>query len=547
MQCRNVTCFETGFYDPVLTFCEVNLRRMDMFCYAVILKLTPTTQQLTISSLTSDVFILSLRWSISYIIPNVDNMLEQIGVLIADADGVVDQDDHVESFVVYLLINTATYQNKSYLGRFTQSPAMYVSGEGMPTYLFSVELWSYGLNGLAAGVISPYATLERLALDNLTTVNSHESGLLSCRMKDIVPFTKIKMCPYITLEVEEIDVMITNDVLIIKEINLNLSKWEYEIHSGSIYMCLDDYEFINKQLQPREMNLRTDVNDLTVDPKGLLALICVCLSLLALLVTIFIYSYFTVLQSQPGVNNLILCICLLLAQSVYQFGAGQTTLPNWACVLIGAISHFLWLTALFSMNICSVHIYLTFSKNRKLSATYDRKQTSIYVAYIVFVPLGFVLINIIVSLIDSHGQDIGYGGSLCYISSNLMQSITFLLPLLVLLISNIVLFVVVVIKINRIKEAVEKTKKERNFLLIYARLSSLTGITWIFGLFQVLIKHDIFEYLFIIFNASQGVFIMIAFVVNKRVASLFCRKKTLDSSTGTIKSIHQYSISQSER
>ena len=545
MQCRSVACFETGLYDPEYAVCEANLRRIDMFCYAVFFKFTPTTEQLSYSSISSELFIKSLHQSFGLIIPNLNNTLQQVGIYIAD--GVVDQGDNVDSFVVYLLINTAIYQNRSFMERFTVFHDMYVSGEGMPTYLFDIELWSYGLNGLAAGAISPYATLDQLSLDNLTTINTHGSELFSCRNKDIVPFTSIKLCPYITLEVEEIGVIITNGVLTIKEINFNFSKWEYEIHSENIYMCLDDYEFINKQLKPREMNLKLNDEPQTVDPKGLLALICVCLSLLALLVTIFTYSYFTELQSQPGVNNLILCICLLLAQSVYQFGAGQTNLPKWTCALVGAISHFLWLTALFAMNICSVHIYLTFSKNRKLSAKYDCKQTTIYITYIVVASLAFVLVNIIVSLFDSYGNDIGYGGNLCYISSNLMQSITFLLPLSVLLVSNIALFVVVVFKINRIKEAIEKTKKERNFLLIYARLSSLTGITWIIGLFQVLIEHDIFEYLFIILNASQGVFIMVAFVVNKPIGSLLCPKKTPDSCTETVQSIHQYSFSQSDR
>ena len=56
----------------------------------------------------------------------------------------------------------------------------------------------------------------------------------------------------------------------------------------------------------------------------------------------------------------------------------------------------------------------------------------------------------------------------------------------------------------------------------YARLSTLIGVTWIFGFINLLIRHDILEYLFIVLNASQGVFIMIAFVLNKRVCSLCC-------------------------
>ena len=529
MQCRDITCFESRLYDPAKYACEVILGRMEKVCYALFLKLTSFGEQLHFRSLASALFISRIHQSFDVIIPDMTSMVEQFGILIAGV--VVDHDDYLDSFVVHLLLKTDMYQNFSVLERLSNMRSLYVGGEGMPVYLFGVDQLSYGLNGPAVDATSLFATNNSLSLINLTTIHSTEFDGLMCTDKDILPFTRIKLCPYISFGVDEINVDVQNDVLIINEINVNFSNWEYEIHSDKIYMCLDDYGFINRQLEPREMSLKSNDKSLAADVKGILALVCVCLSLLSLLATIFIYSYFTLLQSQPGVNNLILCICLLFAQIVYQFGAGQTSLPKWACALVGAISHFLWLSALFSMNICSVHIYLTFSKNQKISAKYDCKQTTIYVTYIILASLAFVLVNIIVSLAQSSWQEIGYGGSLCYISSNLMQSITFLLPLSVLLIANIALFVVVVFKINRIKEAIENTKKERNFLLIYARLSSLTGITWIIGVFQVLIKHEILEYLFIIFNASQGVFIMIAFVLNKRIVSLFCYKTNSSSST----------------
>lgn len=41
---------------------------------------------------------------------------------------------------------------------------------------------------------------------------------------------------------------------------------------------------------------------------------------------------------------------------------------------------------------------------------------------------------------------------------------------------------------------------------------------------------DVLEYLFIILNAGQGVFIMIAFVLNRRVLSVIFEKNTVTSS-----------------
>ena len=228
---------------------------------------------------------------------------------------------------------------------------------------------------------------------------------------------------------------------------------------------------------------------------------------------------------------------------MYQFGAGQTSLPGWACTLIGAICHFLWLTAIFSMNACSIHIYLTFSKSRVLLSTFDYKNTFYHIAYIGVASLAFVSLNIIISLIRSQGYNVGYGGNLCYLSSNLNQVLTFLVPLSILLVSNMLLFILVVYKINR--AAAVKAKKEKSFLLIYARLSSLTGITWIVGYLQLLLSHEVFEYLFILFNASQGIFIMIAFVMNKRVYLLFCPRRSSDPDPGDHKTINSnLSVSQ---
>ena len=51
----------------------------------------------------------------------------------------------------------------------------------------------------------------------------------------------------------------------------------------------------------------------------------------------------------------------------------------------------------------------------------------------------------------------------------------------------------------------------------YARLSTLIGVTWIFGFINLLIRHDILEYLFIVLNASQG-----DFIIKQRGISLKC-------------------------
>ena len=171
------------------------------------------------------------------------------------------------------------------------------------------------------------------------------------------------------------------------------------------------------------------------------------------------------------------------------------------------------------MNMCSIQLYVTFRRTQILAPIYYWKQTWLNVLYIISGSLIFVSANIIVSLVKSQGQDVGYGQDLCYLSSKLMQIITFLVPSAVLLISNILMFIVVVLKIRRLNADVAIYSEARNYFPVYARLSTLTGFTWTLGFILIFVKNDALEYLFIILNASQGVFIMASFVLNKRVCS----------------------------
>ena len=87
---------------------------------------------------------------------------------------------------------------------------------------------------------------------------------------------------------------------------------------------------------------------------------------------------------------------------------------------------------------------------------------------------------------------------------------------------HIALFGIVVHRITQTGRVTASLHQEKSYLFVYARLSALTGFTWILGFLQILFKTDAIEYLFILFNASQGVFVMVAFVLNQRVRNLFC-------------------------
>jgi hypothetical protein len=70
---------------------------------------------------------------------------------------------------------------------------------------------------------------------------------------------------------------------------------------------------------------------------------------------------------------------------------------------------------------------------------------------------------------------------------------------------------------TEIAQRAREAMKARSELLVYMRLASLLGFTWVWGLLQNALEHPVVRYAFIVCNASQGVFIFVAFVCKQSV------------------------------
>jgi len=94
------------------------------------------------------------------------------------------------------------------------------------------------------------------------------------------------------------------------------------------------------------------------------------------------------------------------------------------------------------------------------------------------------------------------------------------LPIGIIFITNCVFFFCVIVNLSKSRNIQKNVKTERNELTILVKQSTITGLTWIFGLVYSLSGEKAFSYLFIIFNASQGVFLFLAFIANRRVVDM---------------------------
>ena len=136
--------------------------------------------------------------------------------------------------------------------------------------------------------------------------------------------------------------------------------------------------------------------------------------------------------------------------------------------------------------------------------------------------------------------------SYCWITEPLAAFISFGAPILIIFIANCIFFARVITTISRTARlsksrlqttrstsSLNKRQPGRSDAMLYLRMSSVMGFTWIFGLsssivssfsrpaFEICVISHVLGLLFTIFNISQGIFIFGAFVCNRRVLNLY--------------------------
>ena len=340
---------------------------------------------------------------------------------------------------------------------------------------------------------------------------------------EVINLSKQKKCPLVSLSVDDNECYEIKEGVICSAINMTfkVSEYHFGINRSSLLVCSDVY--LNQSAN-QERQLQQSLNKNVNSPNAsiTLSLICVIVSLVCLAMSFITFCLFPRLRTLPGKNNMSLIMSLIIAQTMFLISSfGQLESGSDGCKLVGILTHFFWLVAIFWMNICTFHVFRVFTGIEALSVESEMKSFATYIAYTSVLPICLVVINIIVSIVWSEGTDIGYGKNTCYISSEKMIGFTFGIPVGFVIISNLIMFAFFIYKIKTAPSVSKDVKNERNDIIIFAKLSTLTGFTWIFGFIYSWTDIEVFSYLFIILNATQGVFLFLSFVCNKRVLSMY--------------------------
>ncbi|XP_046542517.1 adhesion G protein-coupled receptor E5-like [Haliotis rubra] len=281
-------------------------------------------------------------------------------------------------------------------------------------------------------------------------------------------------------------------------------------------VCLDDYQ----KLVKRAPLVTPEYIDW---PLGRTSVVCTCVSLLFLIITFVFYCAYPTLRTSGGVINMCLIVTLFLTLCVYEFGMEQNENET-VCVIIGIFIHFFWLSVLCWMNACTTHMFLKLSFPLRWRRSESLERTLLFWSLFSFLtPVAIVGINITVHY--SLDREFGYGGKVCYLNTVSGRIYSFGVPVAVVSLLNIFLFIFTMCKLKRKFEPVQKSSNSKLNMVACVKLSTITGISWLFGYLYELTQTRVLAYVFTILVAGQGVFLFLAFIVNKKTLGLVCSKK----------------------
>ena len=293
---------------------------------------------------------------------------------------------------------------------------------------------------------------------------------------------------------------------------------QYDILSnGSVAVCYSLY------IKPKK-TVRDD------EVLGWITFACFLVSILFLTFLLVTYILFPQLRTLPGKNLMNLAASLLLFELFWILVGFRDFRSNVSlCTATAVIEHYLLLSYFASMSVVAFHTYKVFARQLpapKSSDSHEQKLFSLYLVFIWLIPGIFVIVCFILD--KKEIMSVGYGDSgTCWIGEKDAYIYYVTLPITLLLSFNIVTFTASVIHLRKHAQnraAMQASGVRRPNLLIYMKLSTLMGFTWLFAFLAYIAEHSIiFWYLFVLLTSLQGFFITVAFVLNKKTLRMYRR------------------------
>ena len=258
------------------------------------------------------------------------------------------------------------------------------------------------------------------------------------------------------------------------------------------------------------------------------------ISIVSMSSLLVLYTVVPGLQTLPGLNIMSTTFSILCMQLTYTI-ANAVEKSTLFCAVVGLLQHYFWLSMCCCLFICTLHMCKSFTSiGGSMNRPADIRAVFIrYVYFCYITPVFVIVINIVISF--SFQRNIGYGTNLCFVENFVQNLVTFIVPLLLTCVVNTVMFTLTVININFVKN-INKSREDKNELLIFMKLFSLTGIIWIFQMIDAMLQLSVFSFVATILTSSQGFIIFLSFASSSRILSYFRALRNTDSLSTSLES-----------
>ncbi|XP_051982625.1 putative adhesion G protein-coupled receptor E4P [Xyrauchen texanus] len=222
----------------------------------------------------------------------------------------------------------------------------------------------------------------------------------------------------------------------------------------------------------------------------------------------------------PGVNNVArinICLSLLLAHLLFLLTQQflKYIQPNQVlCAVISGVLQFFFLSSFVWMFIEGVLLFICVKNLSQISSKQREVLSSGFMIVIGYV-IAFVVVGVSVGLVSE-----GYGSEKCWIKREKGFIWSFLGPVCVILILNMILFININVCLNSTLKNLntEVSQMKQIKIMVFKTLAQFVvlGCPWILGFFTNSSK--VLEILFLILNSQQGTFIfLIHCVLNNEI------------------------------
>ena len=310
----------------------------------------------------------------------------------------------------------------------------------------------------------------------------------------------------------------TNESIKIKENGRVIHYNSYYIYNKNAYVCIE--EWLNVNLP---------------GGFGIVTIICTGLSILCLIMRLLLH--WMVPQTTEKMTNkfrVSLVVALLSAMVSFILHPLVEEIPK-LCYVVSVWIHWSFLAAFSWMTAIAVDI------TRMLRATQKLRQVeNTPKLFLIYSIIAWGIPTLIVTL--TVGLDYTriswywrphYGETICWISSKYALLAYFVTPVAAAIAINICMFITSTILLSKLQAGPSYTQHQshKDRLCLHVKLLTLMGLTWIFGFLAAPLHSDTLWYIFIVLNASQGVFLLLVYLFSSQFRKFMKEKKRPRSET----------------